>query len=321
MRRVHRNARRAGAVPALLALAVALAGCAQGRAATQAQSVPSPRAGAASDPASWTLPMLAYRPTKEQDKSIATAETRLVRQCMKGLGIDWQPEPELPQIGPRNLLDWRYGIHDPELTAKRGYQPDAAQQARYDAAVHAQTARPSPSVDTQVALGGTDMPSDLVDRASPEVRNGTLGGRKLPPGGCFGEARRTLGSATHGVSPLVQKLTNASYGESQNDPRVKDVFAKWSACMRAKGMTYAAPMDANDDPRFRPDPKGVSPLEISTALADLACRDAHRVAEVWHDAEVRVQWRYVRENQAALAGDRRALDDVVRAAGRVNSRS
>lgn len=320
MRSTHRNARRTAA--ALTLFVLALAGCSQGRTAVPAQPAPSspvPRAGA--DPSAWTLPLLAYRPTKEQDKSIATAETTLVRQCMKRLGIDWDPEPDLPPIGPENLLDWRYGIHDPDLTARRGYQPDAAQVARYDTAVRAQSARPSPSADTQVALGGTDMPADLLDRASPEVGNGTLAGRKLPPGGCFGEARRTLGSATHGVSPLVQKLTNASYGESENDPRVKDVFARWSACMRAKGLTYAAPMDANDDPRFRPDPKGVSRLEISTALADLACRDATKVAEVWHDAEVRVQQRYVRENQGALAGDRRVLDAVVRTAREVNSRA
>ncbi|MEV5507275.1 hypothetical protein [Streptomyces orinoci] len=318
MRSPHRIARRAAAAVGLFTLA--LTGCSQGGAAPAQSARFSLGSRAGADPATWTLPLLAYRPTAEQDKSIADAETTLVRQCMKRLGIDWSPAPALPPIGPRNLLDWRYGIHDPELTARRGYQPDAAQLARYNAAVRAQSARPSPSIDTQVALGGTDMPADVVKQASPEVRNGSLGGRKLPPGGCFGEARRTLGSATHGISPLVQKLTNASYGESKNDPRVKEVFGRWSACMREKGLKYAAPMDANDDPRFRPNPNGVSPLEISTAMADLACRDTYRVAEVWHEAEVRVQLGYIQRNKDALTADRRALDGVIRVADRVNSR-
>ncbi|WP_116215053.1 hypothetical protein [Streptomyces olivoreticuli] len=299
-------------------MVLALSGCSQGE---DTQARPAPSLGPGADPSTWTLPMLAYRPTQQQDKSIATAETRLVRQCMKGFGVDWEPEPDLPQIGPKNLLDWRYGIHDPELTAKRGYQPDAAQEARYSAAVRDRSTRPALSVDTQVVLGGTDMPADVLDRASTEVRHGTSAGRKLPPGGCFGEARRNLGSATHGVSPLVQKLTNASYGESQNDPQVKTVFTRWSACMRARGFTYAAPMEANDNPRFRPHPGGIAQLEISTALADLTCRDTYKVAEVWHEAETRIQRGYIQQNAAALAEDRRTLQGVVRTASEVNARA
>ncbi|MDJ0344626.1 hypothetical protein QMK19_27055 [Streptomyces sp. H10-C2] len=141
-----------------------------------------------------------------------------------------------------------------------------------------------------------------------------IAGKKVPPGGCFGEARQILGSSTRGVSPLVQQLTNKSYPESMNDPGVKAVFAQWSGCMRQKGFSYAAPMDPNDDPRFRPSPKGVSPLEIATAMADLSCRDTYKIAEVWHEAESRIQQRYIQENAAALAADRRNLDAVIRQA-------
>ncbi|MFF3605812.1 hypothetical protein [Streptomyces sp. NPDC002463] len=311
---------RTGAALAMAALA--LTGCSSGQptghAAPAAATV---TAGSAADPSSWTLPMQAYRPTTEQARTLARAEQKLVGQCLKGFGIPWKPAPELPRVGPKNLLDWRYGIHDAGMSAKFGYQVDPAQQARYDKALRAADARPQLSDDAQLVLGGTDVPAELLQKVGPEARRGFYAGRKIPEGGCFGRARRTLGGSSQGASPLVQRLTSDSYPASMEDPLVKAVFARWSACMKAKGFTYPAPMAANDDPRFRPRPEGASREEIGTALADIGCRATHHVAEIWHEAETRIQRASIASNATALAADRRALDASLRKAAEVLAHS
>ncbi|MCZ0982105.1 hypothetical protein O1L60_33065 [Streptomyces diastatochromogenes] len=79
-------------------------------------------------------------------------------------------------------------------------------------------------------------------------------------------------------------------------------------------------MAANDDPRFRPTPEGASRTEIATALADIDCRATHRVAEVWHAAETRIQRASIARDATALAADRRALDGSLRKAADVLAR-
>ncbi|MGW1014055.1 hypothetical protein ACWD4X_28930 [Streptomyces termitum] len=334
MTRGHHRVR--GTAAALAGAAFLLAGCAAGQPAdtppgtssrtpSEASSgtsspQPSPSAppasdrGTAADPATWTLPLQRFRPTEAQARSIGRAEAKLVGRCMEGFGVAWEPQAELPGAGPRNMMDWRYGIHDRALSARRGYQPDAAEQARYETALRADRARPAPSADAQVLLSGTGAPGGLPPGASAEVRGGRKNGRPIPPGGCFGQARAVLGSSTRGITPLVDRLTFDSYPASLETPEVKAVFARWSACMARRGHHYAAPMDADQDPRFRPNPAGVSQQEIDTALADLACREQHQVARVWFTAERRIQEQYIRQNTARLTEDRHALDRVVRTA-------
>ncbi|MET9348535.1 hypothetical protein [Streptomyces termitum] len=324
MRRGHRRRRAAVAV---LASAVLLpAGCAPGQPApvprparATAPGPPSPGpppapGSALEDPSAWTLPLQRFRPTEAQARSIGRAEAKLVGRCMEGFGVAWEPQAELPGAGPRNMMDRRYGIHDPALSARRGYQPDAAEQARYETALRADESRPVPSADAAALLGGTEAPARSSAEVSPEVRGGRKNGRPIPPGGCFGQARAVLGSSTRGITPLVDRLTFDSYPASLETPEVKAVFARWSACMAEHGHHYATPMDADQDPRFRPNPAGVSQQEIDTALADLACREQHQVARVWFTAERRIQEGYVRDNAAQLEADRRSLDRVVRVA-------
>ncbi|MEU7019629.1 hypothetical protein ABZ990_03080 [Streptomyces sp. NPDC046203] len=322
MRRGHRQGR--GTVAALAGAAFLLTGCASGQPADTAlkassgspssSASPVSSRGTAADPATWTLPLQRYRPTDAQAKTISLAERELVGRCMKEFGVAWKPDAELPKVGPRNMLDWRYGIHDATLSAKRGYQPDAEEQARYEAALRANESRPASSADTQVLLSGTDMPGGPSAKASADVRGGTKNGRRIPPGGCFGQARAALGSATHGITPLVDRLTFDSYPASLKAPEVKAVFARWSQCMAQRGYHYAAPMDADQDPRFRPSRAGVSGQEIATALADITCRDQHRVTRTWFEAESRIQQGYVREHATQLAADRRSLDRVIHTA-------
>ncbi|MFE9421726.1 hypothetical protein ACFYNO_02050 [Kitasatospora sp. NPDC006697] len=302
----------------LTALGLVLVGCSAGRAEPTAPAASVANAPATVDPSTWTLPLLAFEPTAEQDKAISKAEIKLVGACVRGYGVVWQIDPELPPHGPRNMLDRRYGIHDLHLAEQRGYQLDAADESRYNAALQEQSKLPPTPADTEVLLGGTDTPPEALAKADASARAGVVGGKQIPQGGCFGQARQELGSATHGVSKLVQDLSDQSYQESMKDPKVLAAFADWSTCMSQRGFTYKSPLDANDDPRFGLDPKGrVSKLEVATATADLTCRNSQHVAEVWHQAEVQLQQQYIEQNRAALETDRGTLDAVIAKAAEV----
>ncbi|MER8184709.1 hypothetical protein [Kitasatospora sp. NPDC094015] len=252
-----------------------------------------------------------YQPTAAQENTIGRAREILTRQCADGYGITLAPEPELPPLGPKNRMDWRYGIHDRQLTARRGYQLDDVQQARYDAALRDRSNRPRQSPDTPVVVSGTDLPPDVLAAAGPQARQGVVGGKPVPEGGCSGEARRTLATDARGPSPVADRLMSASYPRSMNEPDVKQVFAEWSACMAERGFHYNAPMEANDDPAFHAGAVGATRTEISTAVADLDCRETHHVAEVWHAAEARLQAEAVDQNLADLTTELRALDHTL----------
>ncbi|MCB5167441.1 hypothetical protein LG634_21750 [Streptomyces bambusae] len=298
-----------------LAALFATTGCSAGQDGQAVAAGPSPSAGAErqpSDPSGWTLPLMAYRPTKEQRSTLVAAERTLVRTCMKDFGLRWAPPAELPVVGPRNEMDWRYGIHDAAAAATRGFQPDPAQVARYEQALRTADAAPRRSPDVEVVLGGSGLPPEVLAGAGPEVRAGTFRGRKIPKDGCFGEARRRLGTETYGATALASGLFGRSFHESLKDPAVKAVFARWSACMKGKGFTYKDPVALFDDERFGRKPHPVTLLETSTAVADTSCRGALRVAEVWHAAETRLQQGYVRAHLAELEADRRAVDTSVR---------
>ncbi|MFE7598489.1 hypothetical protein [Streptomyces sp. NPDC057494] len=315
--------RRFTTVPAVFlaaAVTLAAAGCSAGRDGEAVAATPPHSAAAErppSDTSGWTLPLMAYRPTKEQHSTLVAAEQTLVRTCMKDFGLQWAPPADLPPLGPRNEMDWRYGTHDTAAAATRGFQPDPAQAARYEKTLRAAQNAPRHSPDVEVVLGGSGLPPEALAAAGPEVRAGTFHGRKIPKDGCFGQARRRLGTETYGATALASGLFGRSFPESLKDPAVTAVFARWSSCMKGKGFTYKDPVALFDDARFGREPHPVTLLETSTAVADTACRGALRVAEVWHSAETRLQQGYVRAHLAELEADRRSIDASVRKATEV----
>ncbi|MGW0565589.1 hypothetical protein ACWDZ4_34635 [Streptomyces sp. NPDC003016] len=235
------------------------------------QSAPKAYVGDPGNPATWRLPIETYMPTRAETRLISGARDSLIDECMKSAGYEkWNPAPDLPTLGGKTLTDWRYGIHDAEKAAKRGYHPGAAEQEAYDQALSAG------AVDTSGADEGT-------------LRN------------CV----QTVDEQAPAAQPdhLVQKIDGEAYKEAAKDPKVTAVFAKWSSCMKAKGYSYEKPMDANEDSRFS-DPHEVTELEIATATADVACRDRYGVEKVWFDTEVPLQQQAIKANQTALDGVR-----------------
>ncbi|MFI0264545.1 hypothetical protein ACH4OW_36755 [Streptomyces sp. NPDC017056] len=257
----------------------------------------SARSFDAADPATWTLPIEAYIPSDGQDEQASKAKDLLIADCMKNLGLDWRPAPDLPVVGPKTLTDWRYGIHDVTLSKKRGYKPDAAEQAAYDRAMQA---------------GALDEGAEGDGATGAALRGSTseINGKAVPKGGCAGKAGDEIGSDGTEFAEAAQRIGNDAFVRSKQAPEVVAVFRKWSSCMKDQGYSYKEPLDASDDPRFSsPD---VSKLEISTALADLECRKRHDVARIWFEAESALQQQAIEKNAENLDRIKKNRDAMVK---------
>ncbi|KOT99370.1 hypothetical protein ADK70_03940 [Streptomyces rimosus subsp. pseudoverticillatus] len=290
-------------VPALL-VALAAAGCgpAGSDEAGSAARPPLPKKNfVAADPATWTLPIEAYLPTDDDEQQVKKARTLLVGDCMKDLGFDWRPAPDLPKLGPKTLTDWRYGIHDAVLAKKRGYKPDAAEQAAYD------------RVMSQGAVEDT-----TEEGAEGKALNGgvaEVGGKAVPKGGCLGQANQKISDGALERTAKAQEIANDAFTRSKRESKVIKAFAAWSSCMKEHGYNYKEPLDASDDSRFS-SPE-VTKLEIATATADIACRDRTHVAKIWFDAESELQKQAIDKNIEELVEARKSLDDTIKKAARV----
>ncbi|MEV7087824.1 hypothetical protein AB0O07_18330 [Streptomyces sp. NPDC093085] len=293
------SASASATVALTLGLALALAGCSA--AAVPSPDVPRLASFDSGEPRSWVLPLQAYLPTDQEMGQLSQAKKILVGDCMKGFGFSWTPAPELPRIGPKTLTDWRYGIHDMALAKERGYKVDAAEQEAYDAAF-------AKSVDD--GTGAADGPEvRALEGGSREVE-----GKKVPEGGCVGEANRGIDADAVQARGALG-LANAAFMKSQQTPEVVKAFAEWSACMKRSGYHYKAPLDASDDSKFSA--PEVTAEEIATATADITCRERTRVAWIWFQAEYALQKRALEEHAEDLSAERGRIDAAVRKAAQV----
>ncbi|MFE9120058.1 hypothetical protein [Streptomyces sp. NPDC007172] len=230
------------------------------------------------DPASWRLPIEAYMFSRSQVHTMNSRRAALMADCAQRAGSPG-PAPALdaPDLDGRTETDLRYGIHDAALAARRGYHPDAADQQAHDRAIAAGAVVPA-GADGAVLRGCSDAAG--VSVPAPVQ------------------------------AEVVEAIARDSYARSAKTPEVTAVFARWSACMKAKGYSYARPMDVNDDPRFH-DRDGVRDVEIATATADVACRRRVPVAKVWFEAESVLQTEAIKANQGVLNTVRAGIEEAV----------
>lgn len=234
--------------------------------------------------ATWRLPLEAYQPTAAHAQTVTSARDGLIDQCMADAGFpDWTPAPDLPLLDGVSPMDSRYGIHDAQRAAKRGYHPDEALQREYSAAVSVGAVDRS-GADEKVLRKCADQ----ISAKAPQVQR----------------------------SPIAVKIDADSFLDSRKDSAVLAVFAKWSSCMKAVGYDYAEPMDARNDARFH-DPSVVTELETATAAADVRCRMEHKVQKVWFDVETRLQQQKIKANQHALESAKQVNEETVKKASAV----
>ncbi|MFD0574383.1 hypothetical protein ACFQ0T_40590 [Kitasatospora gansuensis] len=182
---------------------------------------------------------------------------------------------------------------DAAEVARLGYHPPADPTAVL--------ASPSASPEMVMVYGGKGGASELR-------------GQPVPDGGCLGEARRELGVGAAALGgPELNRIATDSFTQAQQDPRLADANAAWSACMKQSGYAYTDIWRANNDPRWSgPEP---SALELATARADVACKLGTRLPTILLTIETELQTVAIHRHATALdrAGTHRA-ETVTRAA-------
>ncbi|WP_328745126.1 hypothetical protein OHT57_06780 [Streptomyces sp. NBC_00285] len=253
---------------------------------------------------SLVLPIEPYLFTNRQMTGILRARQALVTPCMRRFGIDWPASGPKPDAGTaaapgmKNAANMsrRYGITDPADAARHGYHlvPDARQRTTKDP-----SARP-PDADTLAVLTGR-----TAEGAPGPARHH---GRAIPEGGCQGQATARIsgGPQRLGNDQLASEINVVSYQRSTTDPRVTSVFRAWSACMRERGYSYAAPTEApGKDPRFTgPEP---TRAEIALARADVACKRDTNVIGVWFTVDAAYQRQMMASKAQELARARNVI--------------
>ncbi|MER7378003.1 hypothetical protein [Streptomyces lanatus] len=249
------------------------------------------------DVSSLVLPIEPYLFTDRQVGRLFRAKAVLTESCMRRFGHSWPaptgPIPETGTLNPANTAH-RYGITDPAKAARYGYHPvpgSAPPQVRSKP-----TPQPGLGPEAMLVLRG------LNQDGTPSVADSR--GRRLPAGGCQGEAAKALSGDPQrlGNRELVAAINIGSYRASQRDPRVVAVFRAWSRCMKRQNndYTYADPTQApGKDPKFNGPTAGRA--ELALASTDVACKRETNVIGVWSSVDAAYQRREMAAKQQELA--------------------
>jgi hypothetical protein len=293
----------AGGVAAAVAV-VALVGCSTAPAATSDFDAADLDAALARVPTDVStvqgldLPLDRSLLTPVEELEVVKARNTLMERCLANHGIMFtfpSVDPARDAAMPRRhgLVDAgeaaAYGYRDPVVFATRGASAEAAAQ--------------QPPPDVVSVITGT--------------RDGKIGGRDVPPGGCAGEADRTLAAdAKPGQEPVSFALSRRSHEVTRTTPPVTAAAAAWSRCMAEAGFDYHNPDAAINDPAFsagRP-----SEHEIAVATQDVRCKERAEWVRTWVGVERAVQDVLIRQHAADLARERQHKERQLAVAREVN---
>lgn len=291
--------RRVMCASGTLTLLVAVSSCAD-IGEIESTSVSQPPLGpiqVVTEPGQITLPLDAYQMSLDDTVRVDRAVYVLVTRCMGSFGFDYdEPFNERSTSGPTTVNARRYGLLDEAHAAAYGYKPGPA----------------GPSEKDQAEATGTLL------QESPEARNilggkggpSSYRGRKVPPGGCFGEARRQVAKGGPPFDPqLPEKMATDSFMRMENDSRVQAAYRRWSKCMAREGFDYPSSRAANNDERWST-PKPTA-AEIAVAVADVRCKKRVNLVGVRMAVETAYQRQLIEQNAEALhmveTGNQRTL--------------
>ncbi|MGW9348950.1 hypothetical protein [Nocardiopsis flavescens] len=271
------NARHLPPVAGALCLALGLAAC--GAAApNDAEGGGSGFLPAGAQVRELVLPFDVYTFSPFEMRTLRYAEDLLVRDCMRGRGMDWRVQPAPDEEGTDPPHRRRYGVAEPEVAARHGYGAPAL--SRDEALVE------------QVRQERRTLPA-----TEHRAAHGDEGGA-----GCLEQGREGM---AEGVPDRDEDLLNtyirSGFEASAEDPAVVEAFAAWSACMADRGFDYREPDEAAEDPRWADREGEPSSVETEAATADVDCKETASVVRTWHRAETAVQEELVEEHTEDFA--------------------
>jgi hypothetical protein len=236
--------------------------------------------------------------TPVEEMEVIKARNTLMARCLGHHGITFTfplVDPARDAVKPR-----RHGLVDAGEAAAYGYR-DPAVFATRGASAEAAPSQPPPEVVSVIT--GT--------------RGGKVGGRDVPPGGCAGEADRTLvADGQPGQEPLSFVLSRRGHEITGTTPPVTSAAVAWSRCMAAAGFDYDKPDAALNDPAFsagRP-----SAHEIAVATQDVRCKVRAEWVRTWVGVERAVQHVLIPRHAADLDRERRHKERQLAVARAVN---
>ncbi|MFF3624645.1 hypothetical protein [Streptomyces sp. NPDC002467] len=117
-------------------------------------------------------------------------------------------------------------------------------------------------------------PDAASDEEAAQTDSGiSVGGKPVPPGGCGREGYRKLYAPTKDSVDLLFAfgLSTQAFDRAENDSRVRDVTAKWSACMAEAGYAgVETPYDVVEKLGLTEDKGGAR--AVAAAVKDVACK-------------------------------------------------
>jgi hypothetical protein len=236
--------------------------------------------------------------TPAEEMEVIKARNTLMERCLANHGITFTfpaVDPARDAAKPR-----RHGLVDAGEAAAYGYR-DPAVFATRGASAEAVAQQPPPDVISVIT--GT--------------RDGRVGGRDVPPGGCAGEADRTLAAdAKPGQEPVSFALSRRGHEITRTTPPVTTAAAAWSRCMAEAGFDYDNPDAAINDPAFsagRP-----SEHEIAVATHDVRCKERVEWVRTWVGVERAMQDVLIRQHAAELAHERQHKQRQLAVAREIN---
>ncbi len=232
-----------------------------------------------------------------EQNAVSAAAALLMQRCMTAQGFQFTATAG--SSGEQTVLDSiedGYGLASLPQAQQYGYgQPQGSQPFGGPGAVILNGLVGSPG-------GGSHSRAwfSALLGFYPGVRIGSV--RHL---GCFQEAYQELygqagggGLAAAINADPVPGIAGEAANWTQTDPRIQAANAAWSRCMRAHGYNYRTPARAASAHW----PSAPSSKEITTAVADVTCKNQVNYVNTWLAVEAAYQQALIGQNLQPLAG-------------------
>jgi hypothetical protein len=224
-------------------------------------------------------------PSAAEQSTIEAAVTKLAERCAKQYGFDYTA-PSAAQASDYNQLRRAYGAVEADTAAKYGYH-----LAPGDPGYEAPGTPLNPHEGGKITTAPLPTAEQLVlygrQGAASGSGPGFYAGRKIPDGGCFGQASGEIAGAKQ-IDPdsIADAILVGMGKKAQSDSRVVARFRKWSACMAQSGYHYKMPLDAAGDSKWNITQRSQpGQAEIQTALADVKCKQSTNLIGIWFSVE------------------------------------
>lgn len=226
--------------------------------------------------------------------------------CMKAIGFtDWEVG-SLRTWGPRSYIESDlFDYLDPIEASLSGYPTEAV----------------DPKLEAIVSTRPKHVPTNEEMLAHDGRVTATKSGKKVPAGGCAGEADRRLFAKDRKLPADPRNLAVDARSAALRDSRVVQAMEAWKACAQKAGLTYNTPFDAEHDQRWMARRAGEPATEEEKRVAalDAKCQAEVNMVGVYKAVRAAYETRFIKDNKAKLEASAAIFNAWVKKAEEINS--